>query len=289
MCQARAIGLPLMNLVRFKATPILQQLNLEERLLRTSSDNWCIINDGTNASTIVTGMSGKPSDLIELETVLRDRIPVIRRFTGGGTVIVDEGTIFITLICNKDAIPGLQPYPHPIMSWTGQLYGEVFQGIGDFHLRENDYVFGHHKFGGNAQSITKNRWIHHTSFLWDFDVNNMAYLRLPTRAPKYRSARSHYEFLRPMKDYLPARSTFIEKTITSIGSHFLVRPLQLEEISTPGDATFPQSTRQLTEQELEDAFATQLDNFRSQLEDFRAHFLPFHSDEDFDLQKKWFC
>lgn len=79
----------------------------------------------------------KPSDLIELETVLRDRIPVIRRFTGGGTVIVDEGTIFITLICNKDAIPGLQPYPHPIMSWTGQLYGEVFQGIGDFHLREN--------------------------------------------------------------------------------------------------------------------------------------------------------
>lgn len=48
-------------------------------------------------------------------------------------------------------------------------------------------MFGHHKFGGNAQSITKNRWIHHTSFLWDFDVNNMAYLRLPTRAPKYRS------------------------------------------------------------------------------------------------------
>lgn len=79
----------------------------------------------------------KPSDLIELECVLRDRIPVIRRFTGGGTVIVDEGTIFITFICNKDAVPGLQPYPHPIMSWTGQLYGEVFKGNGDFHLREN--------------------------------------------------------------------------------------------------------------------------------------------------------
>lgn len=77
-------------------------------------------------------------------------------------------------------------------------------------------------------------------------------------------ARNHDEFLRPMKDYLPTRSTFIEKTITSIGSHFLVRPLQLEEISTPGDATFPQSTRLLTEQELEDAFATQLDNFSSQ-------------------------
>ena len=50
----------------------------------------------------------------------------------------------------------------------------------------SDYVFGTHKFGGNAQSITKNRWIHHTSFLWDYDVRNMAYLKLPKRAPEYR-------------------------------------------------------------------------------------------------------
>lgn len=49
-----------------------------------------------------------------------------------------------------------------------------------------DYVFGNRKFGGNAQSITKNRWIHHTSFLWDYEVRNMAYLKLPKRAPEYR-------------------------------------------------------------------------------------------------------
>ena len=69
--------------------------------------------------------------------MLRDQIPVIKRFTGGGTVIVDDGTVFISFICNKNAIPGLQPYPHPIMSWTGQLYSEVLRGFGDFHLREN--------------------------------------------------------------------------------------------------------------------------------------------------------
>jgi lipoate-protein ligase A len=49
-----------------------------------------------------------------------------------------------------------------------------------------DYVFGDRKFGGNAQSIIKNRWIHHTSFLWDYDVRNMAYLKLPSRVPQYR-------------------------------------------------------------------------------------------------------
>lgn len=69
--------------------------------------------------------------------MLRDQIPVIRRFSGGGTVIIDDGTLFVSLICNKNAIPGLQPYPHPIMSWTGQLYGQALREFGDFHLREN--------------------------------------------------------------------------------------------------------------------------------------------------------
>lgn len=55
------------------------------------------------------------------------------------------------------------------------------------HYLFSDYVFGDRKFGGNAQSITKNRWIHHTSFLWDYEVKNMAYLKLPARAPEYRS------------------------------------------------------------------------------------------------------
>jgi len=79
----------------------------------------------------------KISELVEVRSVLRDQIPVIRRFTGGGTVIVDQGTIFVTLICNKDAVPDIQPFPRSIMSWSGQLYSQVFKGIGDFQLREN--------------------------------------------------------------------------------------------------------------------------------------------------------
>ncbi|KAF3438154.1 hypothetical protein FNV43_RR20910 [Rhamnella rubrinervis] len=130
-------GSRFMNLVRFKGLPILRQLHIEEQLLRTSSDNWCIVNDGTNDPTIVMGVSGVPRELLEIGPVLRDEIPVIRRFTGGGTVVVDSGTVFVTLICSKDAVAGLQPYPRPIMSWSGHLYARVFQGVGDFNLREN--------------------------------------------------------------------------------------------------------------------------------------------------------
>ncbi|KAJ4845044.1 hypothetical protein Tsubulata_010834 [Turnera subulata] len=252
------LGLPLMNVVRFRGMPILEQLFLEEKLLRTSSDNWCIVNDGTNTPTIVMGTSGKALELVDIHSVLRDGVPVVRRFSGGGTVIVDKGTVFVTLICNKDAVPGLQPYPRSIMSWSGLLYGEVFRGMGDFQLRENDYVFGNRKFGGNAQSITKNRWVHHTSFLWDYEAKNMSYLKLPARAPTYRLARDHLEFICRMKEYIP-RTIFVERTLKALESHFSLQEMNSETIVTPNGATFVPSTSLLTRQELMDALASPLE------------------------------
>lgn len=79
----------------------------------------------------------KLAELVEVKSVLQDHIPIIRRFTGGGTVVVDHGTIFVTLICNKDAVPNVKPFPRSIMSWSGLLYSQVFEGLADFHLREN--------------------------------------------------------------------------------------------------------------------------------------------------------
>ncbi|CAH9069675.1 unnamed protein product [Cuscuta europaea] len=242
--------LPLMNLVRLQGVPILEQLCLEERLLRTSSDNWCIINDGTDQPTVVMGVSGKPTELIEVNSVLQDKVPVIKRFTGGGTVIVDHGTIFATFICNKDAVPGVKPYPQPIMSWSSLLYGDVFRGIREFALRENDYVFGSHKFGGNAQSITKSRWIHHTSFLWDYAIHNMAYLKFPKRAPDYRQARGHLDFICSMKEFM-SRPEFMGRTIDASRNYFYVRRLELEEVEHSLDMKFTPTSRLLMAEELE--------------------------------------
>uniref|UniRef100_A0A0A9AHZ2 BPL/LPL catalytic domain-containing protein n=1 Tax=Arundo donax TaxID=35708 RepID=A0A0A9AHZ2_ARUDO len=255
MASAGARARPLMRLVTMSGAPILRQLHLEERLLRHTGDNWCIINDGTTPPTIVMGVSGRVSELVEIQPVLRDRVPVVRRFSGGGTVIVDQGTMFVTLICNKTAVDGLQPFPRDIMSWTSKLYGKVFEGFGEFHLRENDYAFNHLKFGGNAQSITKNRWVHHTSFLWDYDVKNMDYLKIPKRAPEYRLERNHTDFLCRMKEYMPSRSVFTDRVITALREHFSVKPTDLETVLSD-DEEFVPSTKLLSEQDLEEIISS---------------------------------
>jgi hypothetical protein len=51
-----------------------------------------------------------------------------------------------------------------------------------------------------VQAITRGRWLHHTTFLWDFDDAHMALLRHPGRAPAYREVTA---CLLP----LPARGT----------------------------------------------------------------------------------
>jgi len=116
------------------------------------------------------------------------------------------------------------------MEWTAGLYRPVFERLRSaqtkpFELRENDYVFGSLKFGGNAQSIVKDRWLHHTSFLWDFQRSNMEYLTLPERRPEYRQDRSHSSFLTSLKDHTPQgdRLALFRELELELGSHFRVQ------------------------------------------------------------------
>ncbi|GKC25157.1 hypothetical protein Tco_1027307 [Tanacetum coccineum] len=149
---------------------------MEECLLRTSSENWCIINDGTEKPNIVMGISG---------------------------------------------------------------YDYVF---GSNALRSVEY----------AQCNYKNRWIHHTSFLWDYETRNMSYLKHPKRTPEYRLARDHLDFICPMKDYI-SRSDFINKTIDAARSQFYVESTEFEAIKPPSKLKFTPTSKLLTTQELETA------------------------------------
>ena len=72
------------HLIRLKNTPIFEQLQLEEALLRSDHRSFCIINQGSPRA-IVMGISGEPEALLNIENVQKNNIPVIKRFSGGGT------------------------------------------------------------------------------------------------------------------------------------------------------------------------------------------------------------
>jgi len=215
------------HLLRLKAYPIFEQLLLEERLLRSHLGNWCLINEGSTPA-IVMGISGKKEELVDCARAAENKIPLIKRFSGGGTVFVDEGTLFVTFICQKQ-LHDFPAYPEPIMKWTEQIYSQAFQHPG-FRLKENDFVIEDRKFGGNAQYIKKDRWLHHTSFLWDYTPEKMHYLLHPKKTPSYRAGRSHEEFLCRLSEYFSDKEKLISSIIGEIEKRFPLKEISLEEV-----------------------------------------------------------
>ncbi|KAF0700591.1 Aste57867_8927 [Aphanomyces stellatus] len=225
--------LPKLRLLRLQGVPIFDQLKLEEALFRVDRDNWFIWNERTQSTNIVMGISGKPAKLLDVDAVARDNIPIIKRFSGGGTVVVDDSTLFTTFIVNTNALPHVKPFPREIMEWSSTFYTPLFGSLTGtnevFQLREDDYVFGDRKFGGNAQSIGKDRWLHHTSFLWDYQPSNMRYLQNPTKQPKYRAQRDHTEFLCKLKDVVESQDELFQAFHHQLNEHFDLTEVTLTE------------------------------------------------------------
>ena len=142
-------------------------------------------------------------------------------------MFVDEDTLFITFICQKQ-LHDFPAYPEPIMRWTEMIYAQAFQHPG-FRLRENDYVIEDRKFGGNAQYIKKERWLHHTSFLWNFSSEKMQCLLPPKKTPSYRAGRSHDEFLCRLSDYFSDKEELITRIVKEIEKRFSLKNTSLEE------------------------------------------------------------
>ena len=248
------------RLVRTRGLCVLRQLRLEESLFRANDENWAIVNDGAPRRAIVLGISGKPHRLIDVAAAHEDDVLVIKRFTGGGTVVVDADTQFVSLVMNGDAIPNVPLFPRPLMRWTGDLYGGVvgtnddtgvFRDLPNWRLHQDDYVVETRselkselkssndrddrddrvdgsaksflKVGGNAQSISKTRFVHHTSFLWDFDIDTMKkYLTVPEKQPAYRENRSHGAFLAPLSRWIADRNALRDRLPGALRARGLV-------------------------------------------------------------------
>lgn len=219
--------LPLLNLVFLGDWPIYDQLRLEEALLRADRGNWCLLNTGSSPA-IVMGISGQPEKLLNQWRMATHPLPLIRRFSGGGTVVVDPHTLFVTWIMNSEDLPSVSCYPEPILRWTEQLYAPLFCGLA-FQCQGQDYTIQGRKFGGNAQYLCHRRWLHHSSLLWDYEDELMDYLLIPERQPTYRNQRSHGDFLCRLGSFLPTKESLYEGLIQRVKKHFQVLELAADQ------------------------------------------------------------
>lgn len=139
-------------------------LAVEEYLLKEKKDEFIVIS--VNDPSVIIGKHQVAHRETDTEQVTRNKIPVIRRITGGGTVYHDHGNVNFAFILNSE--PGRQvdfrKYTLPVMGFL--KYFGVNAEFGD----KNDIRAEGFKISGNAEHVYRNRVLHHGTLLFDADL-----------------------------------------------------------------------------------------------------------------------
>jgi len=119
-------------------------------------------------------------------------LPVIRRCSGGGAVLIGPGCLNYALIVPYDWDPRLLS----VRTSMCLLLGRLARALGLEIRGDSDLALGDRKVSGNAQRRGRNALLLHGTILYDFDLPLIArHLPEPARQPAWRRGRTHSQFL----------------------------------------------------------------------------------------------
>ena len=150
---------------------------------------------------VVLGAGCVLADDVDEATCAADGVPVLRRASGGGTVLLGPGCLCYSLVLSYERGPALREITPSYIYILGKI-GDALAGLlpGIEHAGTSDLMDGGLKFSGNAQQRKRNHLLHHGTLLYDFDLPRIGrYLRMPGRQPEYRGRRDHAAFLRNLR------------------------------------------------------------------------------------------
>jgi lipoate-protein ligase A len=140
-------------------------LAIEEVLLKNRMDDFLIL--GINGPSIVIGKhqsAHRESDTMFAEM---NRIPVIRRISGGGTVFHDSGNLNFGFIIQSESGKQVdfRRYTRPVIDYLATI------GIEARLEGKNDLKIDGLKISGNAEHVFRNRVLHHGTLLFSSSLS----------------------------------------------------------------------------------------------------------------------
>jgi lipoate---protein ligase len=146
---------------------------------------------------VILGASRRIRDDIQVEACRADGVPILRRSSGGGTVVIGPGALNVSVILPATAAPGLSA----VDAAQRHVLDRIAASIGRAGrlvtvLGHGDLAIGDRKCGGSAQRRLKRWFMVHCSILYAFPIERIVrYLAIPARQPAYREGRAHRDFV----------------------------------------------------------------------------------------------
>ena len=146
---------------------------------------------------VVMGRANRADRNVDLDACRADGVPVVRRCSGGGAVLLGPRALVFSLVLrveSGDRVANVDAATDLVM---GRLLGPLRTRVGELARRgTSDLAVGDVKVSGNAQRWLRSTFLHHGTLLYDFDLDRIGrYLTAPEREPDYRRGRGHEAFV----------------------------------------------------------------------------------------------
>ncbi|MFH1552869.1 MAG: biotin/lipoate A/B protein ligase family protein [Candidatus Omnitrophota bacterium] len=146
---------------------------------------------------VVVGRAGRTSEDCFLDRCRACGIKIIRRISGGGTVLEGPGCFNYSVILSYDRDKMYRDVRDSYRRILGNI-SDIFKarGYGVDFFPVSDLALGGKKISGNAQARKRKYFLHHGTILFDFDLEKIPFLlRHPATEPEYRKGRAHRDFI----------------------------------------------------------------------------------------------
>jgi lipoate-protein ligase A len=149
---------------------------------------------------VVVGYGNKVSEEVHRSFCDFNASPILRRCTGGGTVLQGPGVLNYSLVLRAEhplhSIPATNDF---ILKSLRNALAAILKAPVEMQ-GQTDLAIGGLKFCGNAQRRRKHFLLFHGSILLHLDLDLVEKaLPLPAKQPDYRLSRSHSDFLLNLK------------------------------------------------------------------------------------------
>lgn len=143
---------------------------------------------------VILPRRGAPEPWAHVAACAARGVPLLRRESGGGAVVVGPGCLNVALVLSLDRRPWLAGVERSYRRLLGRTAAAL--AVGGIAVRSTDLALRGRKFAGHAQRRGRGALLHHGVLLYDFDLDLVsALLAEPPRRPAWRGNRTHREFL----------------------------------------------------------------------------------------------
>lgn len=150
------------------------------------------------APFVVVGYSNQVEREVKTDACRRLGVPVLRRCSGGGTVVQGPGCLNYAVVASVKKRPTFVNITATNDTMM-KIHRDVFRPLLGPEVQvqgHTDLALGALKFSGNSQRRRRNSVLFHGTFLLDFDLPLIeTLLHSPSRQPEYRNHRKHQDFV----------------------------------------------------------------------------------------------